>query len=263
MVYPTIPYPSSFLYNNKISQTTTSTLLSVEDLGINRISATFTEPSFAGVFIAASFWALFPQKGLKYKYLCIFLFLCLIFNLSSIGIVSFLAGALIYAFLFRRKSLIWIILSILLAYYIITQIPYLNVIFNGVLLDKLNSGSGINRTSADIFSWNLFLKTDGLGVGLGSHRTSSFLFNMLSNIGVIGFVIWTIFIFNVLKPLIKLLDKHDALFVVIFSLVLFCGQIAGVSELNLGIMWMWIFVAVIIKGKYVNTNTNKYSHAKV
>lgn len=40
------------------------------------------------------------------------------------------------------------------------------MILNGVLLDKLNTGSGINRTSADIFSWNLFLDTYGLGVGL-------------------------------------------------------------------------------------------------
>ena len=255
--FPSVPYPSSFLYNNDISESTQ--ILTGSDLGINRISATFTEPSFAGAFIGALFWAFFPQKGLKFRCITFLLFICLLFNLSSTGIVTFLAGALVYTFLFRRRMLLWIFLGISIAYYIIIKIPSLNFILNGILFDKLNSGSGINRTSADIFSWNLFLDTYGLGVGLGSHRTSSFLFNMLSNVGLFGTIIWFVFMVKILKPLFKLMDKPIALFVLVFSLVLFCGQLTGISELNLGILWMWIFLAVILKDKYLNSQNQDYA----
>jgi hypothetical protein len=169
-----------------------------------------------------------------------------------------LAGAVIYSFIFRRKILIWVVLTIAILYYVVTIVPSLNMILNGVLLDKLNTGSGINRTSADIFSWNLFLDTYGLGVGLGSHRTSSFLFNLLSNVGFVGSLLWFIFIFKLLKPVFKIRHNPEVLYVLVFSIVLLCGQIAGVSELNLGIMWMWIFVAVIVKEKYIK-NINNYN----
>lgn len=66
-------------------------------LGINRMAATFTEPSIAGAFIASSFWAFFSQKGFRFKIIALLLFICLLFNLSSTGMVTFLAGAVIYS----------------------------------------------------------------------------------------------------------------------------------------------------------------------
>ncbi|MDP9954610.1 hypothetical protein J2X97_000247 [Epilithonimonas hungarica] len=260
LLNPSVPYPSSFIFNNEVFENKDS--FSVDgQLGITRMAATFTEPSIAGAFIAASFWAFFPQKGLKFRCITLLLFICLIFNLSSTGMVTFLAGAIVYTFIFKRKILIWVALSICIVYYVIISVPSLNFILNGILLDKLNTGSGINRSSADLFSWNLFLDTYGLGVGLGSHRTSSFLFNTLSNIGFLGSLLWVIFISRLLKPLFKVRDNPEVLFVLVFSLVLLCGQIAGVSELNLGIMWMWIFVTVIVKDKYLKHKNN--SHATV
>lgn len=260
---PSIPFPSTFIFNNDISEETTKTFTFDQALGLYRISGTFTEPSFAGAFISSSFWAFFSQKGFRFKIITLLLFICLLFNLSSTGMVTFFAGAVVYTFLFRRKILIWVVLTIAILYIVVISVPSLNMILNGILLDKLNTGSGINRTSADIFSWNLFLDTYGLGVGLGSHRTSSFLFNLLSNVGFVGSLLWFIFIFKLLKPVFKIRHNPEVLYVLVFSIVLLCGQIAGVSELNLGIMWMWIFVAVIVKEKYIKNKNNYNNHATV
>lgn len=58
---PSIPYPSSFIFNNEMFDSNDSYSIDAQ-LGINRMAATFTEPSIAGAFIASSFWAFFLRK---------------------------------------------------------------------------------------------------------------------------------------------------------------------------------------------------------
>jgi hypothetical protein len=64
-----------------------------------------------------------------------------------------------------------------------------NVVFDyalQLLTNKLASSSYTNRSGSNSFSWDMFLDTWFVGVGLGASRPSSFALMLLSNVGLIG-----------------------------------------------------------------------------
>lgn len=56
---------------------------------------------------------------------------------------------------------------------------------------KFDSRSFAVRTRADLDSLALMVSTGGLGVGLGSARPSSFLTALLTNLGIVGTLLWS------------------------------------------------------------------------
>lgn len=68
------------------------------------------------------------------------------------------------------------------------------------LLHKMDSVSGIERSAWNAHAWENFLGTYGAGVGLGGARASSFILVLLSNVGVVGTLLFTGFVYEVLRP---------------------------------------------------------------
>ncbi len=68
--------------------------------------------------------------------------------------------------------------------------------FDSTVLGKLDSESGIERGSWNQKAWSNFLETYGLGVGLGSARASSYPLVLLSNVGVIGTLLFLMFVIS-------------------------------------------------------------------
>lgn len=68
--------------------------------------------------------------------------------------------------------------------------------FNSTVVGKLQSESGIERGSWNRQAWSNFLETWGVGVGLGSARASSYPLVLLSNVGVIGTLLFAAFVFS-------------------------------------------------------------------
>jgi hypothetical protein len=62
--------------------------------------------------------------------------------------------------------------------------------FYSIIVDKLASQSYFVRTTADLYSLDILVKSFGLGVGLGSNRPSSFWPGLLSTTGIIGAVLF-------------------------------------------------------------------------
>ncbi len=58
------------------------------------------------------------------------------------------------------------------------------------VLQKAQSDSAIERGSFNILAGKLFFQTYGLGVGLGSTRTSNYLYLLASNLGIVGLVLF-------------------------------------------------------------------------
>ncbi|MGC4089029.1 MAG: hypothetical protein QM756_14230 [Polyangiaceae bacterium] len=54
------------------------------------------------------------------------------------------------------------------------------------VLSKMQSSSGVERNAWNQQAWSNFVDTFGLGVGLGSARASGFALVLLSNVGVVG-----------------------------------------------------------------------------
>lgn len=65
--------------------------------------------------------------------------------------------------------------------------------FDVTLVNKLDSSSGRERSLWNRQGWINFIDTYGLGIGFGSARTSSFPMALLSNTGVIGVGLFTLF----------------------------------------------------------------------
>jgi hypothetical protein len=66
--------------------------------------------------------------------------------------------------------------------------------FQITLLRKLESSSGIERSSWNAQAWSNFTETFGVGVGLGSARASSFPLVVLSNLGALGALLFSVLV---------------------------------------------------------------------
>ncbi|WP_457580746.1 hypothetical protein [Ensifer canadensis] len=67
-----------------------------------------------------------------------------------------------------------------------------------MLLSKVDSQSGRERSMWNTAAYEAFVNTSGMGAGLGSARASSYLLVLLSNVGVLGLVIFCIFVATIL-----------------------------------------------------------------
>lgn len=67
-----------------------------------------------------------------------------------------------------------------------------------MLLSKVDSQSGRERAMWNAAAYEAFVNTFGMGAGLGSARASSYLLVLLSNVGVLGLVIFCIFVATIL-----------------------------------------------------------------
>ncbi len=63
-----------------------------------------------------------------------------------------------------------------------------------MLLSKADSQSGRERAMWNTAAYEAFINTFGLGAGLGSARASSYLLVLLSNVGILGFILFCIFV---------------------------------------------------------------------
>ena len=70
--------------------------------------------------------------------------------------------------------------------------------FNLVLLDKSSSDSSIERSAWNAISFQNFLDTHGIGVGLGTARASSFAVALLATVGVPGALFYGAFLASAL-----------------------------------------------------------------
>lgn len=73
------------------------------------------------------------------------------------------------------------------------------MIFEHAVLNKLDSDSGVERMQWNEYAWGDFLETYGLGVGLGGNRASSYLLVLLSNVGLVGTLLYVAAFVSVLK----------------------------------------------------------------
>lgn len=82
--------------------------------------------------------------------------------------------------------------------------------FGTTLMRKLETSSGIERSSWNMQAWTNFLDVYGIGVGLGSARASSFPLVLLSNVGVLGTLLFLAFVARLLLPPPTLLAAEEA-----------------------------------------------------
>ncbi|HEY5931023.1 MAG TPA: hypothetical protein VIU02_11995, partial [Burkholderiales bacterium] len=181
-------------------------LVEVEEAGFWRIAGGFSEASaFGSVSLAClgfayTYWRVSGSRPMLA--LTVVLFLLLLLSTSSTAyaglafIVPFTAIPIVISILRGRLATqhIWLLLfgwlGLLAAVgiYLVNESVYDPVIrlFESTVLNKSMSASAVERTYWNSRSIDAFLATGGLGIGLGSSRSSSWVIAVISQLGVIG-----------------------------------------------------------------------------
>ncbi len=189
-----------------------------EIAGLMRLSGTFTEASaFSGFTLpllafTATLWLNKVRAGYSGTLALILLLLLLISTSSTayVGLTTYLfcltvvlvwrglvhgkvprMGPLIYG---GTLGLMAISSVILYDPGVVTRVAEF---FEVTVFNKLQSSSGIERSSWNEQAWSNFLNTYGAGVGLGSARASTFPLVLLSNVGAIGTLLFLVFLSSV------------------------------------------------------------------
>jgi hypothetical protein len=179
---------------------------------------------------------------IKYKWLCIPIGIALIFNLSGTGMMTFISGFFIYAFFYLKNGIKYIISFSIIALSLIWIISEMGYFGNmeSMLMGKKDSVSGIQRGAAAYLTWEVFLQTWGIGVGLGSVRGSSFLLSMLASLGVIGvFFLYRIYAY------FGNIDIQNK-WVIVFSSIVLIGQCIAIPDLTYPVMRMYLLMGATL-----------------
>jgi hypothetical protein len=134
----------------------------------------------------------------------------------------------------------------------ITVVPFLLVlaflsgyrnVLTAVTVSKGDSGSFINRTASDLYSVHLLVETYGIGVGLGSNRTSSLVSTLLSNVGLLGTLAYALFCFKLFAGL-----PEEYSWLKWAAAAFFLNVGIGVADITMPMLWFPILLAIQYSG---------------
>ena len=175
--------------------------------GLKRISGSFSEASAFAMFsltlLAVNFTLFVARVRPRFTGIASLLLSGFIVLATSsagyVGLVVFYAMFLIYAvadaFVLGRKRAVAIAVGLVGAALLLSSIVILFVpsvanvaqtVINDSLLNKATSDSAIERGSWNAQAWQIFKDTHGLGAGIGTTRGSNYALVLLSNLGLIG-----------------------------------------------------------------------------
>lgn len=237
-------------------------------LPIPRIQATYQEPSMLAPFIVGLYSYYLYCTFAKFNYIniffTIFTFFIILLSTSTTAYVSLLIMTfLILVYLNpvkiskfnikirKRNALLLFVITFLLVLITIAGISLtigfhkLIDIIDIYLINKSKTSSFINRTTADLHALNLFFNTYGLGVGLGSNRPSSLLPYLLSQLGIVGTSLFTIFIVKISVFCYKTLRETEyfGFFFLILSVLI--NQLIAYPDITNPTLWQFIYLALI------------------
>jgi hypothetical protein len=229
--------------------------------GMVRIQGTFSETSgfssfTLGLFaFTTSLW--FQRAGGRYVGLLSLVLLALLllststtayvalFLLGSIVLVDTALGTLRRRVPKRVATLV--ILGLCIAALFVSVVSFeleighrVAVFLESSVFGKMESSSGLERTSWNRQAWQCFLSSYGLGVGTGSTRSSSLLFVLLSNAGLPGTLLFVIFIGYCVRGTRSLQPGARAAAYAIVGWLCSAALISGVYDLGLA---FYVFAA--------------------
>ncbi len=121
-------------------------------------------------------------------------------------------------------------------------------IVDSAVFKKGESSSYIERSAWTRQAWQAFLASGGVGVGVGSVRTSNFFINIIASTGVFGTVLFALFLLRVAfarvlapqSPSVELVRGAKLALIVIFTGLFFVGTVP-----DYGLMVASLFGAIV------------------
>ncbi|MDQ2832344.1 MAG: hypothetical protein M3Y50_01095 [Acidobacteriota bacterium] len=219
-----------------------------------RNPGTFSEPSLVGAFLVlycVGFLADYlAGKGKTIKPVVALIGSGLVASSSSLAILLLSPFVLVvryfpfrppwYLDLRRGKKILWMLFILIApsALVLVASSKYRDILTT-LTVSKGDSGSFINRTASDLYGLQLLIQTHGLGVGLGSSRSSSLITTLLSNIGVLGTVPFLLFFYKVFS---NLPEKY--VYLKWGGFALFLNMCLGIADVTMPLLWCPILLAI-------------------
>jgi hypothetical protein len=239
-------------------------LVSQRVAGAWRVSATFNEPSSAGIFFAAwtTYLLFLTMDRRSATALLWILFWCgIVMLILTTSTTGYLTAFILIAFLISQQlgSLAikgYINEKLLLTFAAIATalgaaalfIPDFHQLLSDILWYKSQSHSGQERHSTILVALDVAMQSYGLGVGLGANRPSGMLFYILSNIGVPGSMLIVSLISATRRAVVRTMNAPDtsakiraytksAAWALAMYCVAMCISGADISSPHLWILW--------------------------
>jgi hypothetical protein len=209
--------------------------------GFVRMSSTFLEPSFLALHFLALF-ALFSIQPGK-RLLPALLLMCLVISTSATAAAGLILFGAIWTLIelprlnIRTISLLMIVGGLLLGSLLAVYMASGKLLGIDAITAKLASHSGSYRTLADRVTIKTFLDSWGLGVGVGSTRSSSFLVTFAASDGVPGLICLGSFLYIVISRSLRSVSAESRSWG--FALIAFLlAWIIGVPDMAIPMVWL-------------------------
>jgi len=267
---------------------------------MRRLVCSFTEPSCASTYLASvevGLLSIYLYNSLTKKqefFICVFIFLylgLLIRTLATTGYVTLLVSVFLLIFyntilhsdkrrLYINRLSIYLQGSIIV--FIIVAVSYMshldgvnydsskniidelfriiNTLISSFVKDK-SSLSYIHRTASDLHALKVFISTNGLGVGLGSSRSSSLITTLLSTVGIIGVSLFSAFVYYILKTISKSQYENPQYrnicsFVFWGLLTLIIAHCISIPDISFPPTWAYLISSLTLIQYHLNDNYN-------
>lgn len=207
-----VDYPS-FIFNTSKTDSALGYTQQIRDIGWTRISSVATEPSmFAQCMLVAAVIALFTvissqpliSKAWDRFILAIILGGLLLSTSTTaylgLMLVALLYGAaLVHLGILRSKFVIPLLLF--LGALVVAGAFYSPVrdVYESMILGKSDSYSAVVRINSVLLARDYFLQFPVFGLGWGSVTSHDLVFKLLSNTGVVGFLVFVVFLITLMK----------------------------------------------------------------
>lgn len=208
--------------------------------GDPRFHGTFTEPSVAGLFIAALSIPFIFFNNILYRIFGIILLLFSAFNISSTVFLGLIVSFLITYFYSFKSSYRYLFLT----FVGLLSLCFFILIYGDLALNYYNiknvSDSGMIRSSSNVYTLNNLLDSYLLGLGVGSVKASSMFISYFANFGIVlgFFIIYFIF---------KLFDysggRASRLIFIILIISIIISSFS-IPEFTLSFIWNLIFASI-------------------
>lgn len=256
-----LPYPA-FIFNNSVNPYDQGYAAFIGN-GVKRISSVSTEPSIFASFLLVSFAMFYFFYISSSKRLIswdarpgvILALVCLVLSTSMTAYLGLLLVFLSSFFLIKNnvyKAIIFLSSSFF-GYFLF---PYLE----NLVLSKLSSHSFVERSDSILKGLEYFLNAPVFGAGWGAVTVHSLPVGLLANVGLVGFVLFLIWVFTELKVSSEGMSKKKesgmGLGVTAAFLILFIIQV--ISGFSYVYSYFWIFFGLLINENLLISSMEKH-----
>ena len=254
-----VEYPS-YLFNTNLTDTAQLFNEQVHELGLSRISSAAVEPSIfaqacliAGILLMVAIGLRKPIFSRTWDWMAILLLLTVLILSTSTTAYFGLAMALLVTLftLYRARSLnkLYLVLGAAAGIAVLTAslaVPFIQDFVSVQIAGKADTGSGLERLYSIYLAGHYFLDYPVLGLGWGSVITADLALKLLSNTGLVGFIVFVIFLIGLFKLLWRATESGNywsLLFFAVFSLMVVLSEVTGFAYAT-GHLWFVLGLAV-------------------